>query len=94
VLLMVGSQGERMLQITLPHVEWRKEGFAKRNVRVSQRRSERGATRAAIGRSACVLSSWRYGRSRPHTDEDVALVTPGEDRPGDPRQLKRIDARF
>ena len=89
VPLMVGSQGERMLQITLPHVEWWNcwyswygntvEGFGALNARVSAAAERAGCDPAAIGRSACVLVELEPGAvTRPHADEDVAPVTPDE----------------
>jgi alkanesulfonate monooxygenase SsuD/methylene tetrahydromethanopterin reductase-like flavin-dependent oxidoreductase (luciferase family) len=89
VPLMVGSQGERMLQITLPHVEWWNcwyswygntvEGFAALNARVSAAAGRAGCDPAAIARSACVLVELEPGAvTRPHTDEDVPPVTPSE----------------
>jgi alkanesulfonate monooxygenase SsuD/methylene tetrahydromethanopterin reductase-like flavin-dependent oxidoreductase (luciferase family) len=63
--LMVGSNGPRMLAITLPHVDawntWyedfgnRTEGFAKLNDRISSAARAAGRDPAQIERSACVL---------------------------------------
>jgi alkanesulfonate monooxygenase SsuD/methylene tetrahydromethanopterin reductase-like flavin-dependent oxidoreductase (luciferase family) len=83
--LMVGSAGERMLQITLPHVEswncWYSwygntvEGFAALSARVSAAAEEVGCDPAAIARSACVLVELEPGAvTRPHADRDVRPV--------------------
>ena len=63
--LMIGSNGPRMLAITLPHVDawntWyedfgnRAEGFAKLNDRISGAVEAAGRDPAQIQRSACVL---------------------------------------
>ncbi|MEA2366565.1 MAG: hypothetical protein QOI32_2077 [Thermoleophilaceae bacterium] len=63
--LMVGSNGPRMLAITLPHVEvwntWYEdfgnsaEGFAALNARISDAAQAAGRDPAQIQRSACVL---------------------------------------
>ncbi|MEA2407536.1 MAG: hypothetical protein QOE69_1655 [Thermoleophilaceae bacterium] len=63
--LMVGSNGPRMLAITLPHVEvwntWYEdfgnsaEGFAALNARISDAAEAAGRDPAQIQRSACVL---------------------------------------
>lgn len=65
VPLMVGSNGPRMLSMTLPHVDawntWYEdhgnspEGFAALNERVSEAAREAGREPEAIERSACVL---------------------------------------
>jgi probable F420-dependent oxidoreductase len=63
--LMIGSNGPRMLAITLPHVDawntWYEdfgnsaEGFAKLNARISEAAEAAGRDPAEVQRSACVL---------------------------------------
>jgi probable F420-dependent oxidoreductase len=85
ILLMVGSNGERMLRITLPHVDaWNTwytgygntaEGFAQLNRRVSAAAEQAGRDPAEIGRSACVLVELDpEAVKRPHSDEEVPPV--------------------
>jgi len=83
--LMVGSNGPRMLEITLPHVDawntWyarygnRPEGFAELDAQVTAAAQEVGRDPAEITRSACVLVELDPGAiARPHGDHDSATV--------------------
>jgi alkanesulfonate monooxygenase SsuD/methylene tetrahydromethanopterin reductase-like flavin-dependent oxidoreductase (luciferase family) len=84
VPLMAGSIGERMLGITLPHVDvWNTwytwygntpEGFAELNARIDDAARQAGRDSADIARSACVLVELEEGVKRPH-DGDVEPVT-------------------
>jgi alkanesulfonate monooxygenase SsuD/methylene tetrahydromethanopterin reductase-like flavin-dependent oxidoreductase (luciferase family) len=89
VPLMVGSEGERMLAITLPHVDWwncwyawygnTPEGFASLNRRVGEAVERAGRDPAEVARSACVLVELAEDAvRRPHTDDDVPPVAPGD----------------
>jgi len=83
--LMIGSNGPRMLSITLPHVDawntWYEdfgnsaEGFAKLNERISGAAEAAGRDPAEIQRSACVLVAMDdAGGGRPVTT-DVPPLT-------------------
>jgi alkanesulfonate monooxygenase SsuD/methylene tetrahydromethanopterin reductase-like flavin-dependent oxidoreductase (luciferase family) len=83
--LMVGSIGERMLGITLPHVDvWNAwytwygntaEGFAELNVRIDSAAEQAGRDPRGIARSACVLVQLETDAvKRPH-DQGVAPAT-------------------
>lgn len=85
VPLMVGSIGERMLGITLPHVDvWNAwytwygntvEGFAELNLRIDAAAERAGRDPQNVARSACVLLQLEAGAvKRPH-DQGVAPVT-------------------
>jgi probable F420-dependent oxidoreductase len=74
--LMVGSEGERMLAITLPHVDWwncwydwygnTADGFAALNARIDAAAERAGRRPAEVERSACVLVVVdRSSRERP-----------------------------
>jgi alkanesulfonate monooxygenase SsuD/methylene tetrahydromethanopterin reductase-like flavin-dependent oxidoreductase (luciferase family) len=88
VPLMVGSIGERMLRITLPHVDtWNAwytwygnavEEFAALNERIDVAAENAGRDPAGIARSACVLVELEEAVTRPH-DGDVRPVTEGID---------------
>jgi alkanesulfonate monooxygenase SsuD/methylene tetrahydromethanopterin reductase-like flavin-dependent oxidoreductase (luciferase family) len=89
VPLMVGSNGERMLSITLPHVDrWNTwytgygntaEGFAALNERITAAAERAGRDPGEIERSACVLVELeREAVKRPHADEDVEPISPEE----------------
>jgi probable F420-dependent oxidoreductase len=89
VPLMVGSNGKRMLEITLPHVDaWNTwyldygntpEGFAKRNTVVTAAAKRAGREPREIARSACVLVSVEEGAvKRPRDDEVAPLEAPME----------------
>jgi alkanesulfonate monooxygenase SsuD/methylene tetrahydromethanopterin reductase-like flavin-dependent oxidoreductase (luciferase family) len=82
VPLMVGSEGERMLTITLPHVDWWNawyawfgntvDGFAELNARIDAAAERVGREPREILRSACVLVELDQDAiKRPHGD-DVA----------------------
>ena len=65
VPLMIGSNGERMLSIALPHVDWWNtwyagygntvEGFAGLNARITAAAERAGRDPAEVKRSAAVL---------------------------------------
>ena len=87
VPLMLGSNGERMLSIGLPHVDWWNtwyagygntvEGFAALNARITAAAERAGRDPADVKRSAAVLVELEPDAvARPHSDEDVAPVTP------------------
>jgi alkanesulfonate monooxygenase SsuD/methylene tetrahydromethanopterin reductase-like flavin-dependent oxidoreductase (luciferase family) len=79
--LMVGSQGTRMLGITLPHVDswnaWYLDygnsamGFADLNATISMAAERAGRDPAAIERSACVLVSLEEHAVRRPQDKQV-----------------------
>jgi alkanesulfonate monooxygenase SsuD/methylene tetrahydromethanopterin reductase-like flavin-dependent oxidoreductase (luciferase family) len=82
--LMIGSNGPRMLRITLPHVNaWNSwyldfgntaEGFAGLNARISAAAREVGRRPEEIDRSACVLVRLGQGSDeRPHAPEAPAV---------------------
>src|SRR5262245_48612608 len=82
--LMVGSSGERMLAITLPHVDaWNvwyadysntPQGFAALNGRITSAALAAGRAPEEVGRSACVLVSLGGGAVRRQTDRDLPAV--------------------
>ncbi|MGH9191249.1 MAG: LLM class flavin-dependent oxidoreductase [Acidimicrobiales bacterium] len=83
--LMVGSTGERVLRVALPHADvWNvwydlygntPGGFAEQNARVSQLVGEAGRQPSDVLRSATVLVTLEHGgRDRPHT-QDVRPLT-------------------
>jgi alkanesulfonate monooxygenase SsuD/methylene tetrahydromethanopterin reductase-like flavin-dependent oxidoreductase (luciferase family) len=87
--LMVGSQGERILSITLPHVDcWNTwydwygntpEGFAALAARVSEAAERAGRSPHEIERSACVLVVLGGGSGeRPLDDRVPAINGPAE----------------
>jgi probable F420-dependent oxidoreductase len=89
VPLMIGSNGERMLSIALPHAQWwntwytgygnTAEGFAALNARVTAAAERAGRDPAEVRRSACVLVELEpEAVNRPHSDEEVAPVAPDE----------------
>jgi alkanesulfonate monooxygenase SsuD/methylene tetrahydromethanopterin reductase-like flavin-dependent oxidoreductase (luciferase family) len=78
VPLMIGSTGERVLRIALPHADvWNvwydwygntPDGFARENARVSVFVQEAGREPADVLRSATVFVTFEHGRrDRPHT---------------------------
>jgi len=86
VPLMVGANGERMLRITLPHVDsWNTwyspygntvDGFAASNAKVTELCEQVGRDPAEVRRSACVFVAVDGGRGeRPH---DPAPIAPEE----------------
>jgi alkanesulfonate monooxygenase SsuD/methylene tetrahydromethanopterin reductase-like flavin-dependent oxidoreductase (luciferase family) len=89
VPLMVGSNGERMLTITLPHVDWwntwythygnTAEGFAELNGRIAAAAERAGRDPGEVKRSACVLVELEKDAvKRPHSDQEIEPVTPDE----------------
>jgi alkanesulfonate monooxygenase SsuD/methylene tetrahydromethanopterin reductase-like flavin-dependent oxidoreductase (luciferase family) len=83
--LMVGSNGERMLRITLPYVDsWNTwysrygntpEGFAQLSWQVTSAAEQAGRDPAQIERSACVLVELdSEAVKRPKSDDDVLPV--------------------
>ncbi len=86
--LMVGSNGERMLSITLPHVDsWNTwytpygntpGGFAELNAEIDAATVRAGREPRTIERSACVLVELEPGPRRP-SDGDVRPVGPAMD---------------
>jgi len=99
VPLMIGSNGERMLSTALPHVDWWNtwyegygntvEGFAELNGRITAAAERAGRDPAGVRRSAAVLVELEPDAvRRPHSDVDVAPVTPG----GLPQHLRDLEA--
>jgi alkanesulfonate monooxygenase SsuD/methylene tetrahydromethanopterin reductase-like flavin-dependent oxidoreductase (luciferase family) len=97
--LMIGSNGARMLAITLPHVAahntWYRsygnttEGFATLRAQIDGACTQAGREQGELVHSACVLVSLRDGASeRPH---EVPAV-PAEDLPGHLRELAKAGA--
>jgi alkanesulfonate monooxygenase SsuD/methylene tetrahydromethanopterin reductase-like flavin-dependent oxidoreductase (luciferase family) len=89
VPLMIGSNGERMLSIALPHVDWWNtwyagygntvEGFAELNARITGAARRAGRDPGEVGRSACVLVELDPAAvRRPRSDDDVVPVRPAE----------------
>jgi alkanesulfonate monooxygenase SsuD/methylene tetrahydromethanopterin reductase-like flavin-dependent oxidoreductase (luciferase family) len=87
--LMIGSTGERVLRVALPHVDaWNvwydwygntPEGFARENLRVSELIRETGREPADVLRSATVFVTFDDGRrDRPHTHDVPPLTGPPE----------------
>jgi alkanesulfonate monooxygenase SsuD/methylene tetrahydromethanopterin reductase-like flavin-dependent oxidoreductase (luciferase family) len=87
VPLMIGSNGERMLSIALPHVDWWNtwyagygntvEGFEALNARITAVASRAGRDPDEVRRSAAVLIELEPDAvKRPRSDEGVAAVTP------------------
>jgi alkanesulfonate monooxygenase SsuD/methylene tetrahydromethanopterin reductase-like flavin-dependent oxidoreductase (luciferase family) len=85
--LMIGSNGERMLSIALPHVDWwntwynrygnRVEAFADLNAAVTAAAERAGRDPADIRRSTAVLVELDPDAvKRPHSDADSPPVTP------------------
>jgi alkanesulfonate monooxygenase SsuD/methylene tetrahydromethanopterin reductase-like flavin-dependent oxidoreductase (luciferase family) len=83
--LMIGSTGERVLRIALPHADaWNvwydlygntPEGFARENARVSRLALEAGRRPSDILRSATVFVALEGGgRDRPHTRDAPPLT--------------------
>jgi probable F420-dependent oxidoreductase len=82
--LMVGSNGPRMLSITLPHAEaWNTwyadygntvEGFAELNERITTAARVAGREPGDVARSACVLVSLEQGPLRRLSDRDLPPV--------------------
>jgi alkanesulfonate monooxygenase SsuD/methylene tetrahydromethanopterin reductase-like flavin-dependent oxidoreductase (luciferase family) len=87
VPLMIGSNGERMLAATLPHVDrWNTwyagyrntvDGFEELNGRIDAAAERAGRDPGDIERSACVLVELDPAAvRRPHTDDATLPVTP------------------
>jgi alkanesulfonate monooxygenase SsuD/methylene tetrahydromethanopterin reductase-like flavin-dependent oxidoreductase (luciferase family) len=87
VPLMIGSNGERMLSIALPHVDWWNtwyagygntvEGFAELSARVSAAAERAGRDPAEVKRSAAVLVELEPDAvRRPRSDEAIVAVAP------------------
>jgi alkanesulfonate monooxygenase SsuD/methylene tetrahydromethanopterin reductase-like flavin-dependent oxidoreductase (luciferase family) len=86
--LMVGSTGERMLSLTLPHVDaWNTwftrygntaEGFARVNAQIDAACQRAGRERGEVARSACVLVAVDGGGDRPHDVPPVPAARLGE----------------
>jgi alkanesulfonate monooxygenase SsuD/methylene tetrahydromethanopterin reductase-like flavin-dependent oxidoreductase (luciferase family) len=85
--LMIGSRGERMLAIALPHVDtWNcwyswygnsAKGFAELNSRIDVAVEQTGRSRREVARSACVLVELDADAvRRPGSDENVTPVAP------------------
>jgi alkanesulfonate monooxygenase SsuD/methylene tetrahydromethanopterin reductase-like flavin-dependent oxidoreductase (luciferase family) len=84
VPLMVGSNGPRMLSLTLPHVDaWNTwwsdygnapEGFAGLNARISEAAETAGRDPATLERSACVLVAVGGGAGERPAGEDAPPV--------------------
>ena len=83
--LMIGSNGERMLSIALPHVDWWNtwyasygntvEGFAELNGRISEAAEQAGREPSEIARSTAVLVELDPGAvKRPHSDEEALPI--------------------
>ncbi len=83
--LMIGSNGERMLSIALPHVDWWNtwyagygntvDGFAELNVRIGTAAERADRDPGAIQRSAAVLVELDPDAvTRPHSDKDLPPV--------------------
>ena len=81
VPLMIGSNGDRMLSIALPHVDWwntwysdhgnSAEGFAELNGRISEAAEQAGRDPAEIARSTAVLVELDPAAvKRPHSDTE------------------------
>ena len=85
--LMIGSNGPRMLALTLPHVDawntWHDgygnsaDGFAELNGRISAAAEAAGRDPAGILRSACVLVRLGDGGERPDEEVPAARRRPG-----------------
>ena len=89
VPLMVGSNGERMLSIALPHVAWWNtwyagygntvEGFAELNASIGAAAARAGRDPQDVKRSAAVLVELEPDAvRRPHGDEGIPPVAPDE----------------
>jgi alkanesulfonate monooxygenase SsuD/methylene tetrahydromethanopterin reductase-like flavin-dependent oxidoreductase (luciferase family) len=83
--LMIGSNGERMLSIAMPHVDWWNtwyasygntvEGFAELNDRITQAAERADRDPAGIERSTAVLVELDHDAvKRPHSDDDAPPV--------------------
>jgi probable F420-dependent oxidoreductase len=85
--LMIGSNGERMLSIALPHVDWWNsfyieyrntvDGFAELNGRISAAAERAGRDPGEVGRSVAVLVEVEPGSVRRPKDAGIDPVSPG-----------------
>jgi alkanesulfonate monooxygenase SsuD/methylene tetrahydromethanopterin reductase-like flavin-dependent oxidoreductase (luciferase family) len=86
VPLMIGSNGERMLSIALPHVDWWNtwyasygntiEGFEALNARIAAAAARAGRDPEEVGRSAAVLVELEpEAVKRPSSDEELEPVS-------------------
>ncbi len=84
--LMIGSNGDRMLSIALPHVDWWNtwyasygntvDGFAELNARITSAAERAGRNPAEIARSTAVLVELDPDAvKRPHSDTESPPVT-------------------
>jgi alkanesulfonate monooxygenase SsuD/methylene tetrahydromethanopterin reductase-like flavin-dependent oxidoreductase (luciferase family) len=100
--LMVGSEGPRMLAITLPHVDWwnswyswygnKPEGFVELNGKISAAAERAGRDPKQIARSTTVLVELEADAvQRPHSDEGMPAVAP-DDLPAHLRALAEAGA--
>lgn len=87
--LMVGSEGPRMLAITLPHVDWwnswyswygnTPEGFGELNARIDAAAEGAGRDPREIARSTTVLVELEEDAvKRPHSDVGISAVAPAD----------------
>jgi alkanesulfonate monooxygenase SsuD/methylene tetrahydromethanopterin reductase-like flavin-dependent oxidoreductase (luciferase family) len=87
VPLMIGSNGDRMLSIALPHVDWWNtwyagygntvEGFEALNARIAAAAAQAGRDPEEVRRSAAVLVELEpEAVKRPRSDEEVEPVSP------------------
>jgi probable F420-dependent oxidoreductase len=87
VPLMIGSNGDRMLSIALPHVDWWNtwyagygntvEGFEALNARIAAAAARAGRDPEEVRRSAAVLVELEQEAvKRPRSDEGVEPVSP------------------
>ena len=87
VPLMIGSNGDRMLSIALPHVDWWNtwyagygntvEGFEALNARIAEAAARAGRDPGEVRRSAAVLVELEPDAvRRPRSDEEVEPVSP------------------
>jgi alkanesulfonate monooxygenase SsuD/methylene tetrahydromethanopterin reductase-like flavin-dependent oxidoreductase (luciferase family) len=99
VPILIGSNGERMLSIALPHVDWWNtwyagygntvEGFEALNAQITAAAARAGRNPEEVRRSAAVLVELEPDAvRRPSSDEDVLPVAPNEL----PAHLARLEA--
>ncbi|HEU0304773.1 MAG TPA: LLM class flavin-dependent oxidoreductase [Gaiellaceae bacterium] len=99
--LMAGTTGERMLGITLPHVDWwntwylwfenRPERFAELNGRVDEAAERAGRDPREVARSACLLVELDSAAVKRPRDRDVEPI-PGELVPAALRAMEEAGA--
>jgi alkanesulfonate monooxygenase SsuD/methylene tetrahydromethanopterin reductase-like flavin-dependent oxidoreductase (luciferase family) len=89
VPLMIGSNGDRMLSIAIPHVDWWNtwyagygntvEGFEALNARITVAAARAGRDPDEVRRSAAVLVELEQGAvRRPRSDEGITPVAPDD----------------